>query len=136
MAFDRALQDAALSVTKALPAADANNTSNSIDLGSVALGPTGDHIEVEFGVPATPDLTEGDTITLTLQDSADDSSFAAIAPLTTIVVTGAAAAAGGAAASRIIRLPRTTRRYIAVNAAVLTGGGDNTGVDYFLRILA
>ncbi len=115
--------------------AAAANYSNSIDLGQTTLGPAADHIEVEISIPATPALVDDKTITLTLKDSADDSTFAAIPSIATLVQTGAGGA-GASAASRRFKLPPSCRRYIRLDAAVLTGGGDNTAVSTTLKVLA
>lgn len=134
MSNSRKIKDFNLTVSTALPAAAADVDSASIDFasaGSAAL----ETVELEISIPATPDLTEDDTITLNIQDSADDSSFAAVEELEPIVVTGAGSAAGGPATTRKYRLPSSAKRYINVNAAVLTGGGDNTGVSFTWRIL-
>lgn len=131
----RRLQDANLTKTKALPAAAAANASDSIDLGSTTLGPVADEIEVDISIEATPSLVDDKTITLTLKDSADDSTFTAIAGLATLVVTGASSA-GAAAASRRLKLPPSTRRYLRLDAAVLTAGGDNTAKSYTMTVLA
>lgn len=130
----RTITDADLTVTTALPAAAANADSDSLDFGAASTAAL-ETVELEIILPATPDLTEGDTITLNIQDSADDSSFAAVEELEPIVVTGAGSAAGGPATTRKYRLPSSAKRYINVNAAVLTGGGDNTGVSFTWRIL-
>jgi len=132
--MSRKIQDAELNVSKALPAADANNTTDSIDLGAATPWPTTETIGVDLSVPATPDLVEAKTITFTLEESADNSSFAAIAELATLVVTGAALAAGGPAATRTIYLPPSVKRYVRAKAAVLADGGDNTGVSYSLGL--
>lgn len=131
----RTITDADLTVTTALPAAAADVDSDSIDFGAASIAAL-ESVELEISIPATPDLTEDDTITLTIQDSADDSTFAAVEELEPLVVTGAAAAAGGAAATRKYRLPSSAKRYVNVNAAVLTGGGDNTDVSFTWRILS
>lgn len=131
----RRLLDAALSKSKALPAAGAANYSTSIDLGSTKLGPLADLIEIEIAIPATPSLVDDKTIILTLKDSADDSTFAAIAAVGTLTVTGAGGA-GAAAASLRVKLPPATRRYLRVDAAVLAAGGDNTAVSYTLKAFA
>lgn len=131
----RRLADANLTKTKVLPAAAGANAGNSIDLGQTTLGPLADDLEVLVEIEATPDLVDDKTITLTLKDSADDSTFAAIPSLATLVQTGASSA-GAAAASRRYKLPPTTRRYIRLEAAVLTGGGDNTAKNYTLKLLA
>ena len=133
MSSTRTIQDFDLTVTTALPAAAANADSASIDLE--AIGPAAlESVELEISLPATPDLTDDDTITLTIQDSADDSTFASVEELATLVVTGAGGE-GAAAASRKVRLPSSTKRYINVNAAVLTGGGDNTDVSFTWKLL-
>lgn len=131
----RRLQDASLVKTKALPAAAAANFSTSIDLGQKNLGPSADFIEVEISVEAMPSLVDTKTATLTLKDSADDSTFAAIPGVATIVQTGAGGA-GAAAASRIIKLPPGTRQYLRLDAAVESGGGDNTAKSYTLKVRA
>lgn len=129
-------RDALLKSVKALPAAAGTAVSTAIDLGNAIPGAVGDMIEVEISVPATPALVEAKTITITLHDSADNSSFSAIAGLDTIVITGAGSAAGGAAVTRVVRVPSICRRYIATSAVVLTGGGDNTGVSTTLSVLS
>lgn len=134
MSFNRSLKDGLLIKTDALPAANANNDGASLDLAQVELGPTGDHLELELSVPATPALAADKTLTFTVQDSADNSTFATLAGISTMVVTGVASA-GAAAASRVIRLPRITRRYVRVNAAIAADGGDNTGVSRTISIL-
>lgn len=134
MSFNRALKDGLLTATNALPAQNTNNDGSSLDLAQVELGPTGDHLELEISVPATPDLANGQTLTFTIQDSADDSTFATLAGLSTLVMTGADSA-GAAAATRVVRLPRTTRRYVRVNAAASGTAGDNTGVSSTISIL-
>ena len=128
----RALKDAELIVTTALPAAAASNSSDSIDLGQTTQEET--YNEVLLSVPATPALVDDKTITFTFEDSADNSSFAAVTGLSTLVTTGAGGA-GAAATSRRVRLPAGTRRYLRVTAAVLTAGGNNTGVSYTLALV-
>lgn len=130
----RRLADANLTEVKALPAAAAANYSTSIDLGQTTLGPLADSIEVLVEIEATPALVDDKTITLTLKDSADDSTFTAIPSLATLVQTGASSA-GAAAASRRYKLPPTTRRYIRLDGAVLSAGGDNTAKSYTLKLL-
>lgn len=127
-------RDAALTKAKALPAAAANNDSDSIDIGATNVGAIGDSIEVEIALPALANLVEAKTVTCTLQDSADNTSFTAITGLSTFVVTGGTGG-GAAAATRRVRLPSATRRYIRVNTAVLTAGGDNTASSVTLSVL-
>lgn len=116
----------------ALPAQNASNESASVDLGADRVGPVGDALEAHLELPATPDLADGETITLSIEDSADDASFAALETLGTLVVTGAGGA--GAAAKKLrFYLPPDCRRYVRAAAAASTTAGDNTGVDYTLN---
>ena len=131
----RTITDADLTVTTALPAADANADSDSLDFGAASTAAL-ESVELEISIPATPDLVEDKDITLTIQDSADDTTFAAVEELEALVVTGAAAAAGGAATTRKYRLPSSARRFVNVNAAVEADGADNTGVSFTWRILS
>lgn len=130
----RRLLDVNLKKVKALPAAAAANYTTSIDLGQTTLGPAADDIEVLVEIEATPALVDAKTITLTLKDSADDSTFTAIPTLATVVQTGASSA-GAAANSVRFKLPPSTRRYLRLDAAVLTAGGDNTAKSYTLKVL-
>lgn len=131
----RRLKDANLTTTKALPAAAANNDATAIDLGSVTLGAAAEAVEVLISVPALPALVDAKTVTITLQDSADNSSFTAITGLSTLVITGAGGV-GASATTRRVKLPSTCRRYLRFNSAVLTAGGDNTGVSVTMQVLA
>ena len=133
--YVRNLTDLAKTVTKALPAAKANHNTPTIDLEQT-VGGIIEGIAFELAIPATPALVEAKSITVTVQDSADDSSYAAIDPAISTTVVGAALAAGGAAKTVRFRLPPTARRYIQLNLAVENGGGDNTGVDVTFRLLA
>lgn len=130
----RYLTDALLRSVKALPAAAANADCDSIDLGANPY-PATEGIMVRVTVPATTALVEDKDITITFQDSADDSTFAAIPELATLVITGAAAAAGGAATVREVFLPPSVRQYLNANAAVETGGGNNTAVSFTLELV-
>jgi hypothetical protein len=70
-----ALKDALLIRTLALPAAGANATTSSIDLGQVP--PNEFRFEVEMDLPALPSLADTKKATITLEDSADGTAFAA-----------------------------------------------------------
>jgi hypothetical protein len=126
-------RDARLTITRALPAQNTNVNSTAIDLGSVVNGAVGNFCEFVIDLPATPSLANGQTMTITIQDSADNSSFAAVAGLSTLVVTGAGGV-GAAAASRRVRLPSTLRRYVGINIAASATTGDNTAVSATFRI--
>ena len=108
-------RDALLKSVKAPPAAAGTAVSTAIDLGNATPGAVGDKIEVEIAIPAPPALVETKTITVTLHDSADNSSFSAITGLETVVVTGGTGGAGPAV-TRTARLPSSSRRHIAGRA--------------------
>jgi hypothetical protein len=131
----RRLLDQSLVKSIALPAAAAANNTASVNLGSKTLGPVADFVELEIFIGATAALVDTKTITLTVKDSADDSSFAAVPSLATLVQTGAGGA-GAAAATRRVRLPGSTRQFLRVDAAVESGGGSNVAVSYGFRVLA
>lgn len=128
------IRDTNLKVTKALPAAAATNYSDPIDLIDSAPGIKMRAAEIEVALPATPSLVDAKTITLTLQDSADNSSFAAIDSLATIVATGAGGA-GGDAVTRKYKLPENVRRYIRIKQDVLTAGGSNVAISTTLSVI-
>ena len=130
----RNIQDALLSVTKALPAANAANYTKSLDLGQVNGGEI-ENINLVVKVEATTALVATKTITLTLKDSTDNATFAAVAGVAALIVTGADTTGGSAAFELRLRLPPDTKRYIRLDAAVAADGGDNTGKNYSLAIL-
>ncbi len=131
----RNLQDYLLTQTKALPAAAASNSATAIDLDGVTLGAAAEAVEYLISVPATPALVDTKTITITIEDSADNSSFAAVSGLSTLVLTGAGGT-GAAATTRRVKLPTTTRRYLRFSSAVEAAGGTNTGVTVTAKLLA
>lgn len=119
--MNRNLIDKLLEVTTALPAQNTAKQTATIDLG---LGlPEG--IQLEISVPALTALADGQTCTIKVQDSADDSTYADLVGLSTLVLTGAGGA-GAAAANRKVYLPPATRRYIQLNIACSATAGDNT----------
>lgn len=118
--------------TKALPAAAATAYTDSINVGT---GPHVANLEVRLALPALPSLVDAKTVTVTLQDSADNSTFADIEELATFVVTGAGGV-GCAAATREVRLPSSAEKYIRAKIVVLTAGGDNTAKSLTLTVLS
>jgi len=129
----RNVKDAQFITTKALPAAGASNQSTAFDLGTRS-GYLPEGIDAQIILPATPSLVDTKSVTLTVQDSADNASFAAIASIATVVVTGTGGA-GASAVTRTFRLPDSTRRYVRVNQAVDGSGGDNTAVSTTFQLL-
>lgn len=129
--MNRVLIDNEKRVTRALPAQNTNVNSASIDLGTP---PAPEEMELRVSVPATPSLANGQTITVTLQDSADNVTFANIAELSSLVITGGGGG-GGPAAQRDVNLPASARRYVRVNIAASATAGDNTAVSAVLAPL-
>jgi hypothetical protein len=128
------IRDAALKVTKACPAAAANHNTDTIDLGCKNPGASVESFEVEIAIPALPSLVDDKTLTVKLQDSADNSTFADVEQLASVVVTGASGK-GSAAKTVVVRLPSDVNRYVQANLAVVTGGGDNTAKSVVVSLL-
>ena len=126
------LKDAELTRTLALPDAGNSASSESIDLS--ATEQTECHFEVEITVPALANLADGKKLTVTLEDSADDASFAAIAGLAPLEVTGEVGGGSNAASLRV-RLPNTTRRHLRATADVEAAGGDSTADSLSLGLI-
>lgn len=122
-----------LQKTKALPAAAASASTASVNFESTTLGPAADDIEATISIDATPSLVDDKTIIITVEDSADDSSYTAIAGVGTLTVTGAGGA-GAAAASQRFKFPPATRQYVRATAAVLTGGGSNIAKNFYFKV--
>jgi hypothetical protein len=118
-----ALKDAELINTVALPAAAATATTEPFNL--IQKPPHECHFEVELTLPALPSLADTKKATVTLEDSADGITFAAIAALASLEVIGAGGA-GAATINRKVRLPSDVRQYIRAKIVVEAAGGNNT----------
>ena len=127
----RNLVDAQAQVTRALPAAAANVTSSGIYLGG--QGPHRERLKLRVNIPANTVLVATKTLTLSLQDSANNSSFAATSPSQAIAITGDT---GFAAQELYFDIPASARDYVGVNFAVETGGGDNTGTTATISLVS
>jgi len=116
----RLLRDNQLTQTKALPAAAANNNTGTFDLGVGPYHP--EEIVLEMAIPALAAHTDSTkNVTLKLQDSADDSTYADLSPLHEYILAGIAST-GTAAKTIRLRLPPGIRRYLQINQAVDSGG--------------
>ena len=118
-----ALKDAELINTVALPAAAATATTEPFNL--TQKPPHECHFEVELTLQALPSLADTKKATVTLEDSVDGITFAAIAALASLEVIGAGGA-GAATITRKVRLPSDVRQYIRAKVAVEAAGGNNT----------
>ena len=128
----RSLKDALLTRTLALPAAGASASTAPIDLTSASQ--TESPFEVEVQVEALPNLAAGKSVTVTLEDSANGSAFAAIAELAPLEITGGVGG-GAAAASLRVRLPSAARRHLRATADVEANGGNNTAASLSLALI-
>ncbi len=126
------LKDAELTRTLALPDSGNSASSQSIDLSATEQSEC--HFQVEIKVPALANLADAKSVTVTLEDSADDAAFAAIDGLAPLVVTGSGGG-GSAADSLRVRLPNTAQRYLRATADVEAAGGDNTADSLTLGLI-
>jgi hypothetical protein len=122
----RSLQDLNLVANKALPAAGAAASTTALDLNTTTPGRI-PRVELFVSVPAVPALVDAKTIIHVIEDSADNSTFAAVADLPSMTQLGAGGV-GAAAISRQFKAPIGLRRYVRLTSTVLAAGGDNTGV--------
>ncbi|MEA3186221.1 MAG: hypothetical protein QOD99_51 [Chthoniobacter sp.] len=129
----KALRDANLVASIALPAAGAAANTAALNLGTTTPGRV-PRVELLVSVPATPSLVDAKTIIHTVQDSADGVTFAAVADLPTITQLGAGGV-GAAAVSRQFKLPIGLKQYVRLNSAVLAAGGDNTAISATLALV-
>lgn len=114
----------------ALPAANASANTPALDLGGdpTVFGAVLPNLKLQLRIPALPALTDNSkTLTVTVQDSADNSSWATAAGYGNITIAGVTTTGPTASAITLAIHPHT-RRYIRFNIAIPTGGGDNTGV--------
>lgn len=131
--FVRNQRDVNFAVVKALPAANANHNTGTIDLQQVVGGQI-ENVAFEVVIPALPSLADAKALTVKVQDSADDSTYADIDPLISTSVVGVSTS-GSAAKTVRFRLPPTAKRYIQLNLAVAASGGDNTAKSVTFSVL-
>jgi hypothetical protein len=129
----RNIQDADLTKSIAVASAAASSETASFDLGQAGDAII-EVIELRVDVPVLPALVDTKTIIFTIQDSADNSSFAAVPNLGTYTVTGTETPGTAVAFSNSWKLTGTTRRYVRISGAVLAGAGDNTAVSFTASI--
>lgn len=117
--FSRNQLDANYIQTKANAAAGANTTA--FDLEQVVGGDI-ENVVCELIMPAEAGLSDTKTLTYTVKDSADNSTFAAVEPGVSYAVT-ATGGTGFAAKTLRFRLPVNCRRYIRVEQTVTATPG-------------
>ena len=128
--------DALMTISNAFPAQNTTAASTgSIDLGVAAPNLAGTDSDLVLTLPATSTAT-GQTFTFTVQDSADNVTFAATGPIARLapaVITGVASAT--AAQTFTWRLPANVRRYINVTVTASATTGNQTALSYTLQVL-
>tara|TARA_R110000772_G_scaffold83288_2_gene176116 strand:+ start:9588 stop:9983 length:396 start_codon:yes stop_codon:yes gene_type:complete len=129
----RNIQDALLTESIAVAAAGASSSTASFNLGGADDAVT-EVVDLQIDLPVLPALVDTETVTLTVEDSADNSSFAALAPLATLIATGTLTPGSAAALTRKVKL-LGARQYVRVTGAVSATAGDNTGVSFTAKIL-
>lgn len=123
--FGRNIKDTLKTVTKALPAAGANVNCDTIDL-ETAGGIKPENLEVEISIPSgISALVDGKVVTIKMQDSADDNSYADTDPLIQTTATGKTGNGYDGKTVRF-RLPPNVKRYIQFNASVPADAGTIT----------
>ena len=110
--FNRNQQDLNYTSTVTLLAAGANTAA--FDLEQIVGGDI-EAVVFELAAPAltTAQLTDAKVVTYAFQDSADNSSWAAVDPAISTTQTGAGGA-GAAAKTVRFRMPANTRRYVRI----------------------
>lgn len=137
MAFPQvsfSVPDALLAATTALPTQTNTANSASVDLGPVNPALAGTHSDFLITAPDGAALNTGQTLTFTIQDSADNSSFAAVAALPTYVVTGVSNLIP-VGSNRTFRLPPGIRRYVRVSCAASATAGTSASASFTFQIL-
>jgi hypothetical protein len=130
---ERRLQDASLTKTVALPNAATTANTNSVDLGKALPFPITEAFHVKISTEAATGANNKN-ITVKLQDSADNTTFANIAELGALTVTDANNA-GYPAGSLTVQLPPDTRRYLRAQATGEANGGNASDGDLTVSFL-
>jgi hypothetical protein len=121
--FNRNQQDNNFVATAALAQAGVNTTA--FDLEQIVGGDI-EKVVFSIAAPAVAGISDTKVLTYTLQDSADNSSFAAVDP--SITTTQTAAGGAGVAAKEVrFRLPANVRRYVRVAQTATSTAGTFTG---------
>ena len=131
--FSRNIIDQAYVQTLDITSSTTTAYTPSQDLEQV-IGGNIENVVGQIYVPAIASLSDTKTITITLQDSADNSTFADVDPTTSTVVTGAGGAGAAVKDSRF-RFPPILRRYYRHKVVVAATSGISGTVTLTSRIL-
>jgi hypothetical protein len=130
---ERRLQDESLTKTVALPNAATTANTNSVDLGKALPFPITEAFHVKLSTEAATGANNKN-ITVRLQDSADNTTFANIAELGALTVTDANGA-GYPVGTLTVQLPPDTRRYLRAQATGEANGGNASDGDLTVSFL-
>lgn len=119
---ERRLTDESLTKNVTLPSGATTKNTTAIDLGQTTPFPVTEAFHVKL-TSSTATGANNKNITIKVQDSADNSTFANIAAIGSLTVTDANGA-GYSAGSLTVSLPPTTRRYIRGQATGEANGGN------------
>lgn len=131
------MKDALLQVTRTIAAAGASNSSTGIDIGARGTpnGITPPYAEGEVIIPTVTGLANAATLTVTVEDSDDDSTYASVGrSLPAYVLTGAGGV-GATGYTAKFRLPPSAKRYVRISTAVSAAGGTLTSLSVTFSIL-
>lgn len=124
--------DQNLTVAKAGPTAAGTEYSSALDTGATSgIGNITGQARLKLEVPTITGLANTKTTTFTLQDSADNSTFADVAAYPSVVVTGDGTT--GPAVDTYFDWRKELRRYIRVKAVLVASPGTITAYDYYLK---
>jgi hypothetical protein len=109
--YNRNIRDASAlcTISKALPAATETNYSDAFDLG--ASGHRIASIDFQIDIPAIAAHVTVNNTTISVEDSADNSSFAAVDPAISTLIPGVAST-GSVAKDVRFRMPPNVRQYV------------------------
>jgi hypothetical protein len=120
--FNRNQQDQNYVSTVAIAQAGANTASFDLEQ---AVGGDIERVVFELAAPLAAGITSTKVVTYALQDSADDTTFAAVDPA--ISTTQTADGSGIAAKTVRFRVPANTRRYVRIAQTMTASAGTVTG---------
>lgn len=119
---ERRLGDTALTKNVTLPNAATVKNTAGIDLGKTLPFPIGEQVLVKLST-STGNGANNKNITVKLQDSADNTTFANVAAVGALTVTDANGA-GYPAGTLTVSMPSNIRRYVRGSATGEANGGD------------
>lgn len=127
--------DQNLTVKKAGPtSSSATEYSDALDLGSTyGPGNLAGQLQLKLEIPTITGLGSAKTTTFTIQDSADNSSFADVSAYPPVVVTGDGTS--GPAVDTYFEWTQALRRYIRVKAVTVSSAGTITAYYYYLKVV-